>query len=103
MNKLPLDIIKYILSFDKRFIIRNNKILIINKINKKDYRYNILYNISEKKKYYDIKGLFTSVRLYINKFKDFYLIIRDCEIILETVIYNSFLIVILNKNTIKIN
>jgi hypothetical protein len=33
-RKLPTDIIKYILPYDRRFIIKNGKIIVINKLNK---------------------------------------------------------------------
>ena len=41
-TKLPADLVKYILPFDNRFIVRNNQIKNINKIAKDDYRYEIL-------------------------------------------------------------
>lgn len=37
---LPFDVIVYILQYDKRFVLRNQKIM--NRINEHDYRYNIL-------------------------------------------------------------
>jgi hypothetical protein len=43
-SKLPPDIIKYILIFDKRFIIRYGEIVSI--IPKDDYRYNLLHYIT---------------------------------------------------------
>lgn len=39
---IPLEIIHYILIYDKRFIIRDRKIITINKFNKQDIRYTIL-------------------------------------------------------------
>jgi len=45
MYNFPLDIIYYILTFDERFIIRNNKLIIINKISSTDNRYLLLKNI----------------------------------------------------------
>jgi hypothetical protein len=42
MINLPLEIIYYILTFDKRFIIRKGKLIVINKINVLDERYNVL-------------------------------------------------------------
>lgn len=43
-SNLPLDIIKNILLYDKRFIIRDKKIILISKISKNDKRYKILFN-----------------------------------------------------------
>lgn len=43
-SKLPPDIIKYILMFDKYFIIRDGEIVSI--ILKDDYRYNLLHYIT---------------------------------------------------------
>ena len=48
--KLPLDIIKYILTFNENFLIVNNKI--ISFILKNDYRYDILKYITLKYIYY---------------------------------------------------
>jgi hypothetical protein len=42
-NKLPVDIIKYILSFDEQLVIINNEYIIVNKILKNDFRYNVLF------------------------------------------------------------
>jgi len=44
--KLPMDIIKSILLFDKHFIVRNGEITTI--IPKSDYRYNLLQTITFK-------------------------------------------------------
>jgi hypothetical protein len=41
-RKLPTDIIKYILPYDRRFIIKNGKIIVINKLNKNKYKKAIL-------------------------------------------------------------
>jgi hypothetical protein len=41
-SKLPFDIIKYILLYNNYYILRNNKIIFINKISKEDNRYKIL-------------------------------------------------------------
>jgi hypothetical protein len=45
-SNLPLDIIKYIITFDKHFILRNGEIISI--IPKDDYRYNLLHYITLK-------------------------------------------------------
>lgn len=42
-SKLPFDIIREILLYDSHFVIRNNKIVCINKIPKEDFRF-MLYN-----------------------------------------------------------
>jgi len=39
---LPYNIVLYMLQYDRRFVIKNGKILIINKIPVEDYRYNLL-------------------------------------------------------------
>lgn len=44
-SNLPYDIIKYILLYDNHFILRNNKIICINKISKNDNRYKKLKDI----------------------------------------------------------
>jgi hypothetical protein len=42
-TKLPIDIIKHIITYDKHFIVRKNKLVSI--IPKDDYRYNLLHYI----------------------------------------------------------
>jgi hypothetical protein len=39
---LPYNIVLYILQYDRRFVIKNGKIIVINKIPIEDYRYNLL-------------------------------------------------------------
>jgi len=65
MSKLPLDIVKNILSYDYRFIIRNGEIIVIEKISKHGTRYILLRNIPIKK--YDYADDVTQVRLKITK------------------------------------
>ena len=48
MSKLPLDIVKKILSYDYRFVIRNGEIIVINQISKDDTRYILLKSIPYK-------------------------------------------------------
>lgn len=62
MNYLPLDIVNYILSFDRRFVIRKGKILQIKKIEKNDSRYDLLLKIPQVVRY-------RTVVLTIIKFK----------------------------------
>ena len=50
MNNLPLEIVKHILQYDERFVIRYGKIIQINKIKKDDERYNILLKLPKKVK-----------------------------------------------------
>jgi len=49
--ELPQDIIFYILTFDNRFILRKDKLILINKININDSKYKILNNLSIIKQY----------------------------------------------------
>lgn len=39
---LPYNVVLYILQYDRRFVIKNGKIIIINKIPIEDYRFNLL-------------------------------------------------------------
>jgi hypothetical protein len=77
MRFLPFDIIKHILGFDKRFIIKGDNITNIGKINRYDKRYKILLKIP--KKIYDKDDIdsIAYVFLKINKEKC-YCIIYDC-------------------------
>ena len=46
-SKLPFDIIREILLYDRRFVIRNKRIICINKIPKEDTRFTLYDNISK--------------------------------------------------------
>ena len=39
---LPYNIVLYMLQYDRRFVIKNGKIIVVNKIPLEDYRYNLL-------------------------------------------------------------
>ena len=43
-KKLPYNIALYVLQYDRKFVIKNGKIIIINKIPIEDYRFNLLNN-----------------------------------------------------------
>ena len=40
---LPYNIVLYMLQYDRRFVIKNGKIIVVNKIPLEDYRYNLLH------------------------------------------------------------
>jgi hypothetical protein len=82
MDKLPLEIVKHIISYDKRFIIRNGKIIQINQIDKNDKRYNLLESI--KLKYYDIYHNSSSVYITIDSHKDFCIKYNDYKLEIVT-------------------
>jgi len=81
MENFPLEIVKHIISYDKRFIIRHGKIIQINHINKSDKRYNLLELINLK--YFDIYDNSSCVYIKINSHKD--LCIKYCDYKLEIV------------------
>jgi hypothetical protein len=81
MESLPIEIVKHIISYDKRFIIRNGKIIQINQINKNDKRYYLLESI--KLKHFDIYDNSSCVYIKINSHKD--LCIKYCDYKLEIV------------------
>lgn len=74
MNILPLDIVKHILEFDERFVIRTGKIM--NRIDKHDYRKQLLLEIPPKIHFgiYNITYVFipinTHKQLYISHSDD---------------------------------
>ena len=75
MNKFsnfPMDIVNYILPYDKRFTIKNGDIGLMTRISKNDNRYKMLEKIP--KKYYDSDRNEISVCLNINYSKDYYLV-----------------------------
>jgi len=73
---LPMDIVKNILLFDKRFIIKGEKIHFICKIDRTDERYNLLRKIPRKIYDKDNIDFITYVFLKINEEKS-YCIIYD--------------------------
>ena len=85
MNQLPLDIIKYLLPYDKRFVVRKGQIIQINQIPKHDKRYELLASIPQKE--YIADENLTFVYLDINENKDFYLTYCDNEIQLQSLLY----------------
>ena len=71
MNYLPLEIKHHILTFDRRFVLRNGELKQINTIPKTDERYDILREIPWKE--YDENDDVTFVYLNINEQKDFFI------------------------------
>ncbi len=71
INYLPLEIKHHILTFDRRFVLRNGELIQINLIPKTDERYNILREIPPKE--YDDSDGVTFVYLNINDMKDFFI------------------------------
>jgi hypothetical protein len=86
MNLLPSDIIKHILTFDRRFIVRNGQILTINSISKTDERYNILLTIPMKE--YDYMDGVTYIYMCINDDKDYYMTYKPYELQIQVLYYD---------------
>jgi hypothetical protein len=78
MDKLPLEIVKHIISYDKRFIIRNGKIIQIHQIQKNDKKYEPILGI--KIKNYDIENNSSCVYLTVNSYKDICLMYSDNKV-----------------------
>ena len=70
MIQFPNDIVHHILSYDARFVIRNGKVLQINKIPPDDYRRKLLLTIQPPKKRHFILR-WTSIHLQINENKKY--------------------------------
>ena len=87
MEKLPLEIVKHIITYDKRFIIRRGKIIQINPIDKNDKRYNLLESIKQKQ--YNINDNSSSVYLNINSCKDFCIYYCDNKLELITLMIDE--------------
>ena len=80
-NKLPIDIIKYILSFDKQLVFINNNIVLINKILKNDFRYNILSTrkiISKMNPYWWGVTIHSKYRQYVIIYDEMYYDKQSC-------------------------
>jgi hypothetical protein len=73
MNNLPLDVVKHILEFDERFVIRTGKIM--KRICKDDYRKQLLLEIPPKV-HFEIYNL-TYVFIPINAHKQLYISYSD--------------------------
>lgn len=90
-EKLPWDIIREILLFDSRFILRNKILIQINKIPREDHRYSLL---SKKPKIYKFSDNQWSVILNENESKKRYIISYNFnfvdirEYVFYTFIYN---------------
>ena len=82
MDKLPLDIVKHILLYDDRFVIRNDKKIQINNIQKKQLI------ISPKK--YEAKNDTTFICLTINKDKDYVISYCNYEMQIQLFIYSKY-------------
>jgi hypothetical protein len=41
-KQLPMDVVKYILAYDKRFVIRRGKIILVNKLDMNKYKTAVL-------------------------------------------------------------
>ena len=87
MDNLPMDVVKIILSYDKRFVIRKGKILQINRIQQTDERYELLCLIPEKE--YDTNSGLTYVYMTITDKKDYFLTYKDYQIQLQTFEYSN--------------
>jgi hypothetical protein len=85
MNLLPLDIINHILTFDRRFIIRNGQVITINPIAKADERYDILLKIPRKE--YDYTDGVTYTYMCINDDKDYYITYKPYELQIQVLYY----------------
>jgi len=70
---LPFSLIQTILLYDSHYIIRNGKVLIINKLLTTDPRYAKLRSIPTKEMIDNI----TILNLYINPEKDYYIVYTD--------------------------
>jgi hypothetical protein len=87
MEILPIEIVKHIISYDKRFIIRKGKIIQINPIDKNDKRYNLLESIKQKQ--YNINDNSSSVYLNINSCKDFCIYYCDNKLEIITLLIDE--------------
>lgn len=85
--QLPMDIIKLILSYDKRFVIRNGKIIQINSLKNIAETY---YNITQipRKQHWDMHEL-TFVFLPINQTKEYYISVINNELVISTTTIND--------------
>ena len=87
MENLPIEIVKHIISYDKRFIIRKGKIIEIKRIDKNDKRYELLESI--KKKEYNVIEKSSSVYITINSQKDYCIKYSENELELLTLLYDE--------------
>jgi len=87
MEKLPIEIVKHIVTYDKRFIIRNGKIIQINHIDKNDKRRDLLVGI--KTINYNANDNSSYVHLNINSDKSFYIMYFDSNLELLTLLYDE--------------
>lgn len=87
MGKLPLEMVNHILSFDKRFVIRNGKVIQIKTIPKNDMRYHLLSNIPLKECSSIENTMF--VFLFVNEWKQYFILHSKHEIKIQVLLYNT--------------
>jgi hypothetical protein len=87
MESLPIEIVKHIISYDKRFIIRKGKLIEIKEIDKNDKRRDLLVGIKKIK--YNAKDNSSYVHLNINSHKSFYIMYFDSNLELLTLFYDE--------------
>lgn len=87
MERLPIEIVKHIISYDKRFIIRKGKLIEIKKIEKNDKRRDLLVGI--KKINYNVNDNSSYVHININSHKSFYIMYFDSNLELLTLFYDE--------------
>ena len=88
MNTLPLDIVKHILAFEGKFVIRHGNIIQINKISKNDERYPLLQTIQPKSNC--VGDPLIRVYISINTNKTLYITYRNYTITVSSLFYCEY-------------
>ena len=85
MKFLPIELKHYLLTFDRRFVIRDKKIIVIDKIPFIEERFEILYTIPMKRHYPNT----SCVWLELDLRRDYYITCDNNELIVELISYDN--------------
>lgn len=85
MKKLPIELKHYLLTFDRRFVIRDKKLIVIDTIQFIEQRFGILYTIPLKRHYPNTSCVWLEVGLR----RDYYITCDNNELIVELLSYDE--------------
>ena len=85
MKFLPIELKHYLLTFDRRFVIRDKKIIVIDTIPFIEERFEILYTIPMKRHYPNTSCVWLELSLR----RDYYITCDNNEVIVELISYDE--------------
>jgi hypothetical protein len=90
LHKLSLEVVNYILAYDKRFVIRNGNIIQINQIPRTDSRYDMFHRISIKEPIIETNGnICAHVFTEITPSKDLFIVYRNYQLNFQVLVHEK--------------